>query len=159
MMKDHAHGIAYFEELVIEPLKHAFHSLEVHANLKAVVALGFAPLVSFMADDHASIQVMVVLVGIDLFFGCARAMKAGTFSSSKFRNSLWKVLAYVGIVVALHLMESVHAGFAALKLDTMAVLYICATEALSILENGTSLAGIHLPSKLKKFIEYIGRKD
>lgn len=79
---------------------------------------------------------VVVFIGIDVATGTLRAFSDRTFKSEKARQGLYKKVSEIAIsAFSLLLDEFLKENNISLAVSPMTIVYICAMEILSILEN------------------------
>jgi len=110
----------------------------------------------FIHNNLMGLAVLVGLVLVDQFTGVWSSLKDKTFDSFEFRNGLIKLLFYIIIIGSFHSLNYLSPTiFEFLKLDSGALIWLSATEVISIVENSCSLLNLPFPSwildKLKLF--------
>jgi toxin secretion/phage lysis holin len=124
--------------------------------LKSILALALVALDFLMGNSINLYITIFVLVNLDALTGISRAIKYKNFTSSKFRNTVIKLVGYFIIVVAATKLASVLVIFEWLKFAEIVAAYICSVEFISIVENLKEL-GIVTPAwiieKLNRFIK------
>jgi toxin secretion/phage lysis holin len=124
--------------------------------LKSILAIALVAL-DFLLGNSINLYITIfVLVNLDALTGISRAIKYKNFTSSKFRNTVIKLVGYFIIVVAATKLASVLVIFEWLKFAEIVAAYICSVEFISIVENLKEL-GIVTPAwiieKLNRFIK------
>ena len=104
---------------------------------------------AFVSDHLVPVSILCLLIFIDWLFGLSAAVVHKTFTSTGFRKTAVKLGAYVLLIATLHIAGFVSPIINVLALDSLMVLYLVATELISVSENFTLLTGISIPSWLK----------
>jgi toxin secretion/phage lysis holin len=101
-------------------------------------------------------QALVLLIGLDVVAGLARAFVERRLNSSVMRRGLTRKSCYfIAIVLAVLVDRSVLHGAPAMR--TLVISYLCVNEALSVAEH-LSAVGVPLPIPLKRALEKV-RKE
>ena len=152
----------YLGELIIQPTQNVFHKIVSDVELKAIIASISTFITYVVFEDTVAIGVLFGFVFIDWITGCWAALKTHTFSSSKFRATIIKLLIYFMIVALFHSLERMGFVFQYLKTDVLAATFLACTEIISILENFTRISKIRLPDwiiKRLKVFQTTGKFD
>jgi toxin secretion/phage lysis holin len=101
-------------------------------------------------------QALVLLIALDVAAGLARAFVERRLNSSVMRRGLTRKSCYfLAIILAVLVDRSVLHGAPAMR--TLVISYLCANEALSVLEHLAAI-GVPLPEQLKRALEKV-RKE
>lgn len=122
------------------------------------------PIIEFLAQyifsDWHFVFTMVVLVSIDLILGVMVASRRGNISSEKFSKTITKVLIYMLLLIATHIVSSfkvngeINSIFS--WLDSLVYSTIMVREFLSIVEKTAILGVFKLPNFIKEKLEIYG---
>jgi len=98
-------------------------------------------------------QALVALIALDVLAGLARAFVEKRLNSSVMRHGLVRKSCYfIAIILAELVDRSVLHGAPAMR--TLVISYLCANEALSVLEH-LGAVGVPLPRQLKQALEKV----
>lgn len=147
----------YLEHLLV-PVKRAFTVLTQHPVVKLAVAGALAVANTFVNDHLEGVMVLLALVFMDQITGVLSALKDHVFCSSKFRHGIVKLMMYFLLILTFHLAGNVIEIDAAKSLDRLAILYLIATEALSIIENVQCVTGMRLPKWMSELLKSVGKR-
>lgn len=140
-----------------QPIINGLQGLTEHPIVKTIIAGLLYVLSTFVHEDAIKILILLSLVLVDMGTGIWVALKTKTFTSTKFRNGIIKLLFYCIMIGAFHALGQISLVFAALTLDTLCLVYLAATEVVSIIENSSKVLGISIPtwllSKVKGFLK------
>ena len=96
-------------------------------------------------------QALVALIALDVLAGLARAFVEKRLNSSVMRRGLVRKSCYfIAIILSVLVDRSVLHGAPAMR--TLVISYLCANEALSVLEH-LGAVGVPLPRQLKQPLE------
>ena len=155
-----AGGMDYLTDMFVSPAKDTLAQLKSNVFGKVLLSALAATILAFASDHVAAFVALMVMVLLDQITGTWVAMRNGSFSSSGFRQGIIKLVCYSIIIVTFHLLEVVTPAFVPLSLDSLAIVYLAVTEALSVMENASSLSGIQLSKEIKERLEkMLGKKD
>lgn len=122
------------------------------------------PIIEFLAQyifsDWHFVFTMVILVSIDLILGLMVASRRGNISSEKFSKTITKVLIYMLLLIATHIVSSfkvngeINSIFS--WLDSLVYSTIMVREFLSIVEKTAILGVFKLPNFIKEKLEIYG---
>jgi toxin secretion/phage lysis holin len=107
----------------------------------------------FFHPRHEMIEIVFILVLFDTLTGFLKAIKTHTVSSSGFFRAGLKILVYLILLMtgaSLDKLDIAPHFFSAL---TMIVIFLAATESISVLENAADL-GFEVPRKLVKLLKF-----
>jgi phage-related holin len=147
----------YVGEIVLQPSQYIIQKIMADINIKAIIAALTTFVTYVVFEDIIAIVVLLSFVMMDWLTGVWAAVKTHTFTSSKFRATIIKVLIYMIIIAMFHSLEKITFLFTYLKLDVMAASYLACTEVISILENLTRISKIHLPDWVLKNLKAFQR--
>jgi phage-related holin len=140
----------YIGEIVLQPSQYIIQKIMADLNIKSIIAATTTFVTYVIFEDTVAIGVLLGFIMLDWITGVWAAIKTHTFTSSRFRATVIKVLIYMIIIAMFHSLERITFIFTYLKLDVMAASYLACTEVISILENFTRISRIHLPDWVLK---------
>lgn len=134
--------------MLIQPLLQIGNRLLDHPFIKGVIAF-LIYIISLIYSNPTAIYVLVFLIIADTVTGISAAIvRHEKISSRKFRNSAIKLFFYSLLIAVLYQLEKVALLFEVIQLDNLMISYLAVTEALSILENTTTVTNLKYPSWL-----------
>ena len=123
--------------------------------MTAVLAGFLAAILSILGGWSAAMTTLVILIGLDILSGFTRAYVQRTLSSKEsYRGIGRKLLIMIAVALAAQLDNLM--GEASLLRDAVVVFY-CASESLSIVENLVA-AGLPVPDQLKAALAQLNGK-
>ena len=124
-------------------------------GVTAVLAGFLAAILSILGGWSAAMTTLVVLIGLDIVSGFTRAYVQQTLSSKEsYRGIGRKLLIMIAVALAAQLDNLM--GGASLLRDAVVIFY-CASEGLSIVENLVA-AGLPVPDQLKAALAQLNGK-
>jgi len=147
----------YVEHLMV-PVKRTLSVLVQHPVVKLLLAGAMGVAHAFVSDHLGGVMVLLALVLVDQITGVLSALKSHTFCSSKFRHGIVKLMMYLLLILTFHLVGSIIEFDTAKSLDRFAILYLIATETLSIIENVQAVTGIRLPKWMGELLKSVGKR-
>lgn len=158
-MKTEIHTAGQYLAHLMRPAQQVILQLQEYTLIKIMLAGALVVCQAFINDHLQAFMVLVTLVVIDTISGVVAAVKNKEFSSSRFRAGIIKLLMYSLLVAAFHLIGYILAPLEAATLDKVAILYLAATEAFSIVENVQRITGVPLPTWVRELLKSFGKKD
>jgi len=129
--------------------------LRFHFSIRSIFSSLIYGILWLLGGINDAIIGLFILMILDFFFGFILAIKEHKVCSLKLRSGAIKFLVYFIIIITANLVDkaisTIHwfKVFDLVEMKNLAVLYLCVTEAISILENMIKL-GIPIPKKIIK---------
>lgn len=142
-------------KLIIMPLGKLWAGLMNGLGFKTVLAMSAAIVLPFLEHlgvlfQSAAYIGLVVLILVDLLTGVWLGVQTKQFSSSRFRQTVIKLIMYSVMLATSHILGSIHAIFVTILLEDGVLIFLAATEAISVLENCSRITGMPIPAWLSK---------
>lgn len=150
-------AVQAYAKSLLQPGIDTLKQLTTDGFKKLVITGASSAVLLFVRDHLAGFMVLTTFVVIDQLLGVIAAFTQKKFSSHRFRAGAFKVFVYAALITAFHLFGMVNDTIESIKLDNLCILYLAATEALSIIENAQIITGITLPSWVRKLIDIVKR--
>lgn len=113
-------------------------------------------MVAFLGGADALLSVFLVIVFLDMLTGILKALYAGEYKSARFREGLYRKLAYFIAIVLVVQLDKLTANSGMFR--SILITFLVCNEMISIIENLGTM-GVPFPSKITEAIEVLKNKD
>ena len=111
----------------------------------------------FGSDNIGILYALITLVILDYITGICVAVKQGKLSSSIGAKGIARKVVIFSLVALSNILDSYFLNAAGV-LEAATILFYCANESISIIENASSM-GIPIPKKLKDALRMFGKDE